>query len=297
MPHQGGPLEATPTSAPEAAPAAPPPIAPRKFVLPPDPTPAETPAAPAEAAPAAKPTEAEAPPAKPDEKPETDQDPEQRRGLRRFERRLDKAYRRAAEAQARADLLEKQLREATPAAAVDTAAPTLEKHNYDPEAYAQAKAKYETEKTLREREATGRAEQQKQAQQKLLSQWEEAAEKGSEKYEDFDAVVGKLEPNSPLTVAIMGAENGQDIAYHLGKNLKDAERIAKLPPVQQVFELGRLAAKIAAEPEKPKVPSKAPAPITPLTGATPAASAAAPSEDDDTATWIKKRQRQVHQRR
>ncbi len=117
-----------------------------------------------------------------------------------------------------------------------------------------------------------------------------------DKYEDFDTVVGKLEPTSPLTVAIMQAENGQDIAYHLGKNLKDAERIARLPPVQQIFELGRLAAKLSAEPEKPKTPSKAPAPINPLTGATPTASTGLPSENDDTAAWIKKRQKQVHSR-
>jgi hypothetical protein len=110
-------------------------------------------------------------------------------------------------------------------------------------------------------------------------------------------VVGKIEPTSPLTVAIMKAENGHDIAYHLGKNLKEAQRIAALDPVSQIFELGRIAAKLSAEPEKPKMPSKAPAPITPLTGATPTAATAEPSENDDTATWIKKRQKQVHGRR
>src|SRR5258706_15280169 len=59
---------------------------------------------PAEQAPAA-PAEGERP---------TDDSPEQRSGKSRYERRIDKAYRRAAEAQARAEFLEKQLAAAQP---------------------------------------------------------------------------------------------------------------------------------------------------------------------------------------
>src|SRR3990167_5985358 len=104
------------------------------------------PAAPAPEAPAegettpAQNTAEQAPATAPEgEKPATDQDPEKQRGSRRLERRLDKAYKRAAEQQARADFLEKQLSEyrakATPASEPGT--PKLESFD-DIEKYAEA---------------------------------------------------------------------------------------------------------------------------------------------------------------
>src|SRR5260221_6466981 len=47
-----------------------------------------------------------------DKKPATTDEQPEKPGKNRFERRLDKAYRKAAEAQGRADFLEKQLAEA-----------------------------------------------------------------------------------------------------------------------------------------------------------------------------------------
>src|SRR5258707_865236 len=44
-----------------------------------------------------------------DKKPETTDEQPEKPGKNRFERRLDKAYRKAAEAQGRADFLEKQI--------------------------------------------------------------------------------------------------------------------------------------------------------------------------------------------
>ena len=97
---------------------------------------------------------------------------------------------------------------------------------------------------------------QKPTSQALVSSWEEKADAARDKYEDFDEVVGELAPNTPFTAAIMQAENAGDLAHHLGKNTKEAERIAKLQPLQQVFELGKLAAKLAARTVEPKTPSK-----------------------------------------
>ncbi len=174
--------------------------------------------------------------------------------------------------------------------------PTLEQHGYDPEKYAAAKAEFATTQKAKEFEAKQREASVTAERQRLVSGWEAKVDRADDKYDDFKDVVGELQPNTPFVAAIMHAENGEDVAYHLGKNPKEAERIAQLPPLVQVFEIGKIAAKLSAAPEKPKTPSKAPAPITPLSGAAPATSAE-PSEQDDMATWIKKRQKQVYGKR
>lgn len=223
---------------------------------------------------------------------------ERKREGSRIGRRLDKAYRRAAEAEARAKLAEERLakfNEPKPAPEV-AGAPKLADFDYDPEKYAEAKAEFAKKQAEKEFTAKQQTEAQKKYRETLVSSWEEKVAAVEEKYDDFDEVVGQITPDLPFTAAIFEAENGADVAYYLGKHPKEAKRIAELSPLSQIREIGKLEAKLLAEPAKPKAPSKAPAPITPLTGAATPASAE-PSEDDDTATWIKKRQKQVHSRR
>jgi hypothetical protein len=266
---------------------------------------AQAPAAPPQA-PAAAPAQAEgqnqtgeAPAADPEgKKPDTDQDPEKQRGTRRFERRLDKAYRRAAEAEARAQLFETQLKEARAQSQppADPSAPRLEQFD-DVEKYAAAKAKYESEKVLREHSAKQQTESTKRHQAQLIESYEAKAARAEGKYEDYDDVVGDISPETPMGMAIMEADNAEDVAWFLGKNIKEAERIAKLPPLSQIREIGKIEAKLLADPPvKPKTPSKAPAPITPLKGAAPVTTDV-PSEQDDMKTWFRKRQKQVHGKR
>lgn len=268
-----------------------------RFEIPPDPVPA--PAAPAADAPSVQNTGDQEPPSTPEEKPEevTPELAAKREG-RRFERKLDKAYRQRAEAQARAEFLEKQLAEARqPAPPQKTEGePTLEQFDYDPEKYATAKAEYAKklaaqEFTAKQRDAAGKA-----ARERLVSAWEEKVERGSDKYEDWSTVVGELTPDTPFTTAIMKAANGDDVAHYLGKNPKEIQRITQLEPIEQVLEIGLLAAKLQAKPVEPKAPSKAPAPITPLTGASPVSSDQ-PSEADDIKNWMRKRNKQVHGKR
>lgn len=261
---------------------------------------AEAPAAPA-AAPEAAPVEAvqaegaqgaqnasgEAPEGTPAEKSEETPEQAAKRQGRRFERRLDAAYRRAAEAQARAELLEKQLAEVgKPQAKPDAGAPRLENFS-DIEEYATAKAEYAKQQALKEVTTKQQAEAQKREVEALTTGWEEKATRADKKYDDFDEVVGDLKPTTPFAVAIMEAENGEDVAYYLGKNPKEAARIAALPPRAQIREIGKLEAKLLAEPPKPKTPSKAPAPITPVGGKS-GGSGDMPSDNDDMATWIRK---------
>ena len=246
---------------------------------------------------------AQAPVTKPEgEKPaeETPAPPEEvtpeqaaKREGRRFERRLGKAYQRAAEAQARAEFLEKQLNEARAAQrpAEPSGAPTLAQFDYDPEKYAAALSDFKSKSAVEALQKQAQTEMMKRDQEALVSSWEEKVSKAEDKYDDFDEVVGELKPVSPLIAAIMEADNAADLAYYLGKNPKEAQRIAALGVRAQIREVGKLEYKLLAEPKKPKEPSKAPAPITPVTASPPSSDALA--EDDDMKTFIRKRNKQL----
>ena len=133
-------------------------------------TPAETPEAsetPAAQAPAAQ-AEGETPTGQAPEKPEQPEKP----GKSRFERRLDKAYRRAAEAEARAKVYEQELQKFSQPK--DDTEPKLEQYD-DIEKYAQAKAKHQTEKAFKEHQAKQTQESARQFQQRVTSEWEQKA--------------------------------------------------------------------------------------------------------------------------
>jgi hypothetical protein len=232
-----------------------------------------------------------------DKKPETtSESPEEKPGKNRFARRLDAAYRKAAEAQGRADFLEKQLAEAKqqspqPAAPGE---PRLEDFS-DIKKYAEAYAKWNTDTVLKKNEDTRQAETAKTAQAKLTADWEGKVKLGDEKYDDFDEIVGDLSPTTPWAMAVMSAENAHDVAYYLGTHLEETKRIIALDPVSQIREVGRLEAKLLLQPPTPKASSKAPAPIVPVTGTSSGASDIW-DKDTDMKTFMKKRQKQVHGR-
>ena len=229
----------------------------------------------------------------PEQAAKRDREKEQRRA----QNKLEKAYRLRAEAQARAQLLEQQLNEARQATQTQKAEgePTLAQFDYDPEKYAEAKAKFATEKTQRDLTAKQQQDFQRVQQQQLRTSWNEKVARAEDKYDDFDQVVGDLEPNSPFVAALMKVDNGEDVAYHLGKNPKEASKIAEMYPLDQVLQIALLSAKLSAKPAEPKTPSKAPAPIAPLKGNSPTAPTG-PTEEMDLKQWMKMRNKQVHGR-
>ena len=93
-----------------------------------------------------------------------------------------------------------------------------------------------------------------------------AVEKAVEKYPDFEDVAF-THPfmTDDMAKVIRVSPVSTELAYHLGKNLEEAERISSLSPVQQIRELVKLEAKLEAVPAKVAV-SKAPAPIKPVGG-------------------------------
>lgn len=84
-----------------------------------------------------------------------------------------------------------------------------------------------------------------------------------------------LQISIPMAQVIMQDEDGPAIAYYLGQNPDEAERISKLSPPKAASELGRIAARLNA---KPAVSTK-PAPIKPLkSGDAPASARKSPND-------------------
>ena len=120
----------------------------------------------------------------------------------------------------------------------------------------------EADKLVQQREA---AKQQSQ----VLESYQEREEAARDKYDDFEQVA--YNPNLPITnvmaETIQHSEIGPELAYYLGSNPKDAERISRLSPYLQAKEIGKIEAKLADNPPVKKTTS-APAPITPVTART-----------------------------
>ena len=124
------------------------------------------------------------------------------------------------------------------------------------EAYVDWKA----EKKIQERE-------QRRFQEETVIAYREREEEARDKYEDFEQVA--YNPNLRITdvmaQSIQTSDIGPDVAYFLGTNPKEADRISKLSPFMQAREIGRLEAKLATAPVPVKKTSNAPPPITPVT--------------------------------
>jgi hypothetical protein len=176
---------------------------------------------------------------------------------------------------------------------VQSATPVAPEQFESTDAYVDALATQRAEQLLAQRE-------QNKQRTELLESYHDKEEKAREKYDDFEQVA--YNPNLPITdvmaQSIQASDIGPEVAYHLGANPKEAERIARLSPILQAKEIGKLEAKLASDPPVKKT-SNAPTPISPLT----ARSSGSPAYDTtdprsiktmSTSDWIEaERQRQV----
>lgn len=133
------------------------------------------------------------------------------------------------------------------------------------ETYAKAYA----EQMLREREV------QKQRSE-YVEAYHDREEDARGKYDDFEQVA--YNPNLRITTVmaetIQTSEVGPDVAYYLGSNPKEADRISRLSPILQAKEIGKIEATLVSNPPVKKS-SSAPTPISPVT----ARSSGAPAFD------------------
>lgn len=226
------------------------------------------------------------------EKPETTETPEQKPADRVFtQAELDAEIgKRLARAQRKWEREQASRSQPAPTAPADV--PPLDQFE-SPEAYADALA------TKKAEELIARREQAKQFAE-LREVYHEREEAAREKYDDFEQVAynPRLRITDAMAEAIQASEVGPDVAYYLGSNPKEAERISRLSQTLQGAEIAKLEVKIASNPPVKKT-TAAPSPITPVTTRT----SSAPSYDttDPRSTkalsvseWIEaERQRQI----
>lgn len=181
-------------------------------------------------------------------------------------------------------------RQAQPSAT--TEAPEREQFESD-DAYVQALAARKAEELIAQKEA-----QRQQAE--LLEAYHDREEEARNKYDDFEQVAynPSLRITEVMAQTIQASDIGPEVAYYLGSNPKEADRISRLPAILQAKEIGKIEVKLADSPPVQKT-SSAPAPITPVT----ARSTGNPSYDTtdprstktmSTSEWIEaERQRQM----
>jgi hypothetical protein len=162
-----------------------------------------------------------------------------------------------------------------------------------PEEYAELLAERKAAELLEKRE-------QARIQAELLEQFHEKEEEARAKYDDFEQVA--YNPKLPITdvmaQTIQASEIGPEMAYYLGLNPKEAERISRLSPILQAKEIGKIEAKLSDNPPVKKT-SNAPAPIAPVTARTSSSPAFDTTDPRSiksmtTSEWIEaERQRQI----
>ena len=128
------------------------------------------------------------------------------------------------------------------------------------EDYEQARIDYAVEQRLRQ----AREEEQRST---VFRTYEERAAKLRETAPDFDSVVNDPTLNiTPLMAEVIRESDlGPEVAYHLGTNRSEAERIASLPPHRQAAELGRLEARLTPVSQAAPTPKRTPPPAPPQT--------------------------------
>ena len=149
---------------------------------------------------------------------------------------------------------------------------TPEQFQRDMAVYTQQLAERASRDAVQAEQARQAEEQARKTQQAhvdgIRASFQERVEAARPELQDYDDVVNNpdLPISVPLAAAIAQHPLGPKLAYHLGKNLGEAARIAKMPVALQLMELGDLARTL--KNPTPNV-STAPPPITPVRGGAP----------------------------
>lgn len=130
------------------------------------------------------------------------------------------------------------------------------------------RAKAEVEADLQDRDAVAQ-EAQQQARAAAQQEFGLRAQDFARTHGIPDYAAKAFDPALPLPAHVAemltDMDEGPAVLYALAQDHSQAQRIAQLPPHRAAIELGKLAIKAAAPPRK--IASKAPPPITPVTGA------------------------------
>lgn len=135
------------------------------------------------------------------------------------------------------------------------------------EQYLDAKSDYRTAEAVQIIEQKAIQARQQEAAQRRDSDWQSKLQKTASEIEDFADVVyaDNLPISQAMVTAMQDSDLGPQIAYHLGKNPSDAQRISQLSPAAQVREIGKIERDLELKKAAPaKKASGAPPPIEPV---------------------------------
>lgn len=141
--------------------------------------------------------------------------------------------------------------------------------------YTKAQSKWTAENAIQEHEKAKDVEAKKKADQEHLQNrariYGEGLEKGREAYTDFDEVLAEYEDvpiNPAIRHALLEADNGAELAYHLGKDheLFDKLNQQTVGLSEVMRHLGRIEARLELAKETPAAvkTTNAPPPIKPI---------------------------------
>jgi len=142
--------------------------------------------------------------------------------------------------------------------------------------YAKALAEYTADKRIGEMRKQDAEAKEAQERQKVIDQWANKVQQAKASLPDFDDIVASSDVvvNDDIRDAILESDVGPQILYHLAENEDVAKKIAGLSAKQALREIGKLEARFEVKETKPETApitrSKAPAPIQPLRGSSPA---------------------------
>lgn len=212
---------------------------------------------------------------------EEEQQPEPEKVPKGVQKRIDEITREKYEerrerqrAQERADRLEAELAairngaQQQQARQLPNGAPDPDQYpagRYDPD-YLEALTDYKVQARFEAQREQATLRQRKAAIQ-------EAEAKAREQYPDYNEaseefLTHPLARVPAFTQLVMEAENPTEIAYYLGKNPVELDKISEMTPSQAARYIGRIEASLAEKPsEQPKKASSAPKPISALSGA------------------------------
>lgn len=131
------------------------------------------------------------------------------------------------------------------------------------EDYLTAFAKHQAAVAWAEREQADKEAKQRAAEEEhqanLARTANEVVKRGKLKFKDFDTVINDgLAPflNPAMHQALLMGEQGHDVAYWLGNNPAEAERVSQMHPFHMAREIGLIEAKLSAAPAtaKPTIP-------------------------------------------
>lgn len=212
------------------------------------------------------------------------------------QKRIDRAVRQKYEAEARANELERRIREieqrtAPAAAPKQEGAPKLDQFD-NIEDYVEAKARWvaraEMNDTLKAQQAQS-AEAKAAAEQKAIADaWSHKAAAAKVEMPDFDEVIESSDVvfTDPAALrAIMESDVGPKIAYYLATNPDEADAITQMTGASAIRAIGRLEAKLEGAQAGG---TKAAAPIKPVGQRAKAEKSPNEMTNDEFAKWRKK---------